>query len=1434
MVAKTKKKVWLTFLTILIFFSTITQSVSAAINVPPNSTDSSTPLTVTPTLNGSSTWFFDGYTEIINSSTNSTIGSTYRYKNSSGSTVTMINPGTIGDWVDSFGGEKHQVIADFTSGKIPTYNMAPPSPKTAYDRLKIDDIISASGVKSEYKNGKIYIKPPGDAPKITKFKVKEKADAKGCYPIKKSINIEIEVEQYVENASPLKYVEVYVKDKNSASTLKKWDNVQTPNGKVTLSVPYEVTMKEEVSFYIRAYDSFNRFDQDTDALKLTVGTIKPVGLNFKICGVMTSEANPDGTLPYHNNDVYLYEPNLADGELLKRVDDTVGMFVLGRYRYPTLYDGKYGDDVLDKTHLSKQNTSFNVDVPFKNTGVDRTSIPYAYQGQAFYHLVNKNNDTARNVIDVDRVSMEDFKNVYNGRPEYMQEAVEKRQIKNSDTGERYGEYYYYIRDLAYEAGGAADNVTGNDDYNSINPTWLRVLRTDWPDIETFKLTKEKIKLGEAVSFSMDGYEYVSEDRKKVDTKITITKNDGSKVGSPILTNLKSDKSKKNDKKPNQAEAGYWKKDDVQGPTISEKGLYTAELYIEDEVKRYASKKIKFSVGCEPNDKDPACSDKPEVTPGESCKVEFILEADGESKIKNLMAPNPSGSISSDSGEFDVVLGIPSSEYLRADAQSEEYIYDQNFVQRTGKTVFNGIKVTKEFTLTWTTAHTDSKGNISYTNHSDTETKEVFIDGIQRPFSYWEIVKYSIWKLTHSEFTNYALPGEFLKIDAITNVTADGLHSDVVEDHVFPAECIDIVLPSESIDGGSSRPSVPDITGEATNAAEAEIGDNEVENDRAEFKDEIIMDNERTVTNGPTPKDIPDPGMIDMSATGLQIDPKKTNYFESPSTGKVFYEPVFSIDDSATAQDFPFDVNVVTVHTPVVIYSYASDDKEHDQRTKPPLRSTPPNPDTDRHAFILDRPFKVSLPTTGQHRNIPGYGNRDFSNYIKEKQVKFPFDVYTSTKQGFYPANTWISVPVDIETVEFFMPVWVPEGEYTVDFRVFAINALESGDFGGTEHHANITIPNGMYNVPPAGNMSAAHVAIDSIEVDVVGRLYDFRVTDITDFNWQSVFRKTDGITHNGAAYWVGLNGIDGDPRGNSSLYTLPVRHGSHPEGYSNVAVKTGYSFRFDMKTKGNMFDSSDAIRIKPTFYFVNKNGQNRQEVDLYYHDNANYFMKIGSEKDKVYREIKLNETSRNVPQEELISNANYYYRHANEFGLNDMIAGYYPASYARKYIKHFSKDSIATGPYGWQILNWKLRTYRGPKENQVPPNTMVPANDIIAREQTWYGEYSLPTKVYAVEKGKEIGAAAQVGRIYENHPMFLKDGYIIVNFNIESIRNGDVNNPYLQYINAHYMNQWYDMEGFKRSFVDNYGYSFSLRDGDVLFYHGNAGSDLDFAPSVTH
>lgn len=1508
-------KVWLTLLAILISFSSLAPYVSAAISVPPNSTDSSVPLTATPTINGASTWFFDGYTTVINAGNNETIGSTYRYKSDSGQTVTMINPGSIGSWAEAFGGDKNSVIGDYSSGKIQTYRLTPPPPKQYYERLNIDDIIDASSAKGSYSNGNLYITLPEGAPKITKFKVREPLEAgKTGYAINSTINIDIDIEEYLPNVSTLKYVEVYYEDTfdKTASTLKRWTNVSTDkNGKVSLSVPYTVKRKEEVKFYVRAYDTLNRFDQDTTDLKNTVGTVTPVGLNFKITGYVKSLAGEDGTLPYYNNGEFILQSkNLANGQLLYRVDDTVagpGGLALGRYRYPTLYDGRYGKTLTDKSTLSKQNSSFKVDVPFQNTGVnpdgskiDRSYIPYAYEGQAFYHLVTADLSNARNVIDVDRVSLADFKDVYNGNPEYMEKNLMKHVIMDNNTGEIFGTSdYYYIRELASFAGGAADNINGNNDFNAINPTWLRILRTDWPDITTFKLSKEPLKIGDTVSFDFDGYEYVSEDRNKADTRITVKDSSGNTVGTPILTNLKSDKSKKNTKKPNQEEAGYYQAKNVTGVPITKKGIYTAELFVEDSVKRFAKKELKFNVGCEENDPDPGCSEEPGNGDGEgngSCVCEHTVEeGDVIEGTPEHMIANPVGKITEDekvdtSAIFDVLkYGIATDEFLKVWGKSNRFLSDYKFQQYKGEIKYT-ITIDKTYNRSWKkhvpdTCY-DSDGDsydCSYDiPQSDTVHKEKEFEDVYE-YSYWQIGHLIIYKLNDLTFENYALPDtKVLVMNNRHETVADAIHSDIWEEHVFPKLCDNVTLPSSSLEGGYSPPPVPDETELFKEAAKLGSRVPDVKNDSVKIKtsskdiyntvvsenETVHMDDTLTPSHGPTPVEIPIADIVDLEMSGQYIDKEKVNKYQTRSSITANYVPLIDINKDpeelvsfTNTSDDMVDgekaINTVTVHTPVVMYGKASDDKAHDQRTNPPERSTPANPDTDRHAFVLDRPFTVTLPTAGQHLNEPGYGDRDFKKYYKGKEVKFPFDVYTETKQGFYPKDTWITIPLEEETTSFFMPVWVPEGKYSIEYRGIAINAPNDhvSNNAPKEHEANL---NTSFRTPD--EMMDNHIAYDTIEVDVIGRLYDMHITDILDYSWQNVFRSTDGLlTHTGASYWVGKNMIDGDPRGNDKPYVLPVRHGSHglsyPNEMKNVAIKTGYQFRFDFKTKGTMYRNNDAIRITPSFSFVDYQG-NREAVDVYYHDDNDYFVKIGSDADKTYREVILNDALRGVEREQLIATADFASRHITDYNsryqevYNEV--GGAKDKFIDKYIKDLSKTPIQTGTYGFQVLNGNLRTFIGPEEDEVPNSPMVEAEDIVAREQHWYGEYSLPSNVYVVEKQEpqydengveipqvdKIAGYGQQHRLNENSSIFKKKGYIVVNFNIETIQNGNVDESHLTYHTspnpgAPLNNQW-QMEGFEYQFIDGYGKTFSLNDGDMVFYHANRSSFDDFNSNVTH
>ncbi|MGP3784014.1 hypothetical protein [Paenibacillus sp. 1A_MP2] len=103
------------------------------------------------------------------------------------------------------------------------------------------------------------------------------------------------------------------------------------------------------------------------------------------------------------------------------------------------------------------------------------------------------------------------------------------------------------------------------------------------------------------------------------------------------------------------------------------------------------------------------------------------------------------------------------------------------------------------------------------------------------------------------------------------------------------------------------------------------------------------------------------------------------------------------------------------------YAWVSDDQPHNQKTTPNI---------NRAALILERPFIVRIPTSGQHldaASYPGYGNRDYAKYFRIKQVRFPFDVYNEGRSQFIPAKTWVDIPVNQLDTPFYLPVWVDEG-----------------------------------------------------------------------------------------------------------------------------------------------------------------------------------------------------------------------------------------------------------------------------------------------------------------------------------------------------------------------------------------------------------------------
>lgn len=810
--------------------------------------------------------------------------------------------------------------------------------------------------------------------------------------------------------------------------------------------------------------------------------------------------------------------------------------------------------------------------------------------------------------------------------------------------------------------------------------------------------------------------------------------------------------------------------------------------------------------------------KPKGDPPPPGKNVCTAPQPGRTLEGKYMDPGVTGMIKADqrgNEHFDVLKGIPTSESLYGNVFSRDYLFQNKFVQMTGTCEYI-VKVEQTWTLNWSepVPGTDAEGNptTNYIDRTDTEVVPSEYT-VVRPYAYWTIDELSVYNIQDAVLQNYAFSGSEITITP-TGYTPPEFKAETTGDKYPAAQPGTQQGPARTKPGGTTRPS-PDREN-LQSVAEAAVPDVQVENDSLVFKGQTVMNKQRTAKEGPQPGQIPAPVQIGkdvLYSPYNYIPTEKTNKKDEVSTGQIHYVVA---DGSIDAEEEELEyeilgINTVTVHTPVVNYSAVSDDQPHNQKTKP---------DMSRSALILDRPFTVRIPTSGQHLDVaqyPGYGNRDYAKYFRTKQVRFPFDVYNATKSQFIPKDNWIDIPVDQLDTTFQLPVWVDEGNYQVYFRNIAENAPSGYDW---QSDANLDLAN--------------HAAVDEVSVQVIGRLYDFHITDIVDYNWERVFRTYAGSRDpSGASYWVGQADIDGNPRdigSNGSKLTLPIRPGSnYLTGMQNVAVKQGYHFKFDFKTKGNMFSLKDGIRIKPTFSYVSKEGGTPVPVDLYYKTNEQPFVRIGSPEDKVERYVILQERLRNVSLGAMKNSG--YWKYDQHLTAAEKL-GVDREKFMRNYVLKFTKLKTPVGGYGLLILPEQLKTLIGPKE--IPTNASVTTERANASIQQWFGEYSIPADVYTVAKGTNLAEYGRVnGGLTDKSPIFLKDGYIVVNFDIESIQNGNLQEPHLQYIHAPLMNQW-RMEGYRPNILDSYLNVYHVKDGDVVFYNADKSSRDDFSAQAPH
>lgn len=824
-------------------------------------------------------------------------------------------------------------------------------------------------------------------------------------------------------------------------------------------------------------------------------------------------------------------------------------------------------------------------------------------------------------------------------------------------------------------------------------------------------------------------------------------------------------------------------------------------------------------------------------------------------ILPIDSPSPYAIINGDkygSPYFTSKEGISTTESQHVYVKTKDYLLGYRLVNRTGKVVFN-VPVTMTYTLQYYTATPEEYGGPEEVIETVTDTQYI---QVERAYSYWEIASLEYYTPSSANVYNYSLPDGKVNLSLNSSyLNVPSLitrHSGNKDDHIIlpkqATEGIHLTYGSPISSDDSYRPDIEyvDLTPYALEMTE----ELKVKNDYLVFNGSLVMSDVVVEKIAPSPN-------ASVMVHSNKITHDKVLFTEDqvidalkkngiyPSNGNVTYQKhSMSVNAYQSTKSFNMNVNNVTIHTPVICDPIINADNDKWVQLLEPTEGA--------YHMILDpdtslNDFTVRISNKLPHSARLGYYERDFSrsfidpenvSYIAKKndrlrnEMKLPFDVYIDSYSDNNPENddlikagTWIIL--GRETHRFYVPMWVQEGVYSVQFRTIAVNGEDK--LNNTETTRNTNINN--------------YVATATKTFQISGRMYGLTLYDISDEGrWRDIFRVKDSMMfkyfegaedgtkrttyHDDYAFYykVGTKNQYGHEAGRYNRFSFPLLNGSHPK-YKNVGViNTGYAFRFMLDTTGEMYGSGCKIRITPSFYHVDEKGKNRQRVDIYYDEEFNgkshHLVKIGQGIDlaNVQQGLVGNPYSR-IPEAELRHTAKVmettYPKIANQYGImytySDIrISSMFRTFIGLDYAKHISK----------------LPSFKRVKE--LTKETELSLSKYMQR---WYGTYKLPSNIHVVPAGYDVNGHLRKYGIDYHEDFWIRDGYIIVNFNIEtydknekrhlSYTNGE------NYTNKKHCSMWVTEGGLGEK-EDNTGAKFKLMAGDIVFYYANKKHSDDY------
>jgi hypothetical protein len=612
-----KIRIW--FMICFVFLSTFlpymptlpTIIANAAMIIPPDSSvDENTLLTLNPSLDGKTHWYYDGLVTVVNQDSGNTLGKVRRYRASDGSITRLMVSGELaGDqWVDVLAESPNQVFAELRDNYT-YYWFQPPYPKTGFGQYKFSDLLDVAGYEYSTSGNTIYISNTSN-PKVTKFNIVEQPTTTGCYPSSSTITIEFEVEEYMPISNKLHNVQIFGwwDGEDNPFLIYSKSDVNASGGRFSDKVTVELaTLPGTLKLFMRAYDGAYRVDQDSKAQNISLPVAYPIAEKLVICSELDTPSD-GGSIPMYDwtIETLLYTDGLGTDPLARsnsQMANHQGQRPwFGPLRYPTIYHGHVDDGA---TPLQDVNNNYNVEGRYGMHTAFIYKKPFYYimgpvdvDFATPYGPVHPSVETETyNVQLVSMFSEKDIEDMFNGNPKYVLDETPKYKIE-TQTGKPLGTYYY-IRDLAAYSGGEASN-----NCTAINDTCLEIYRTDYPDITTFTLrnTNDYSAPNKPIFMDFGGFEYVANDRfgeirNWVDYTLEVVEGPsivGQKVEGRLITNKAID----NAEKPhmNRYDGSYISPSALTKVTPTAEGTYKVQLTITDAVMRTTTATITFTIG----------------------------------------------------------------------------------------------------------------------------------------------------------------------------------------------------------------------------------------------------------------------------------------------------------------------------------------------------------------------------------------------------------------------------------------------------------------------------------------------------------------------------------------------------------------------------------------------------------------------------------------------------------------------------------------------------------------------------------------------------------------------------------------------------------------------------------------------------------------------